>query len=123
MQTLASLWDGELHWLDPQDGYFPTTGAAQIIYGWEELEEEDILSPFESPSVEPLLRDTGSPNPDPRFPQASLEQAWGTLSIHLTALATILGTPKKQYQHVNHNTKPATSTWSFQSESFVTERL
>ena len=121
MSTLASMFDGERHTFDLEDGYFPPTGATLVIDGWDEEEEEDVLSPFESASLVPVLRDTGSLRDDPRFPDRELEQAWGALSVTLTALAQILGVGKKQYQEIDHQNK--TVAWSFQTDDFVTERL
>jgi hypothetical protein len=121
MTTLGGLWDGEEHQLDPADGYFPETGASLVLDGWDEDEEEDVLSPFESPTLIPRLRDTRTAKDDPRFPNARLEQAWGSLSVVLTALSRVLESPKKQYENINH--KANTVTWSFQAEEPLTERL
>jgi len=123
MTSISGMFDGEQHMFDPADGYFPDTGATLVIDGWEEDEEEDILSPFESATLIPVLRDTGRPSArqDELFPHRHLEQAWGSLSITLTALSYILDISKKQYQHVNHEN--GTMGWSFQLEEFLTERL
>lgn len=121
--SLAGIWDGERHLLEPGE-YFLDTGARYVIDSWEEDEEEDILSPFESPTMIPLLRETGSPRSDldrQRFPMHDTEQAWGSLSIGLTALAMILDETKKQYQEINHQNN--SHAWSFQSDEFVIERL
>jgi len=120
MSTLGGIWDGEEHRLDPED-YFKSTGATLVIDGWEEDEEEDVLSPFESPTLIPVLRDTATREPDPRFPNARLEQAWGSLSVVLTAMAYIVGVEKKQFQLVDH--KNGTMGWSFQTTEFITERM
>jgi len=121
--SLSGIWDGERHLLEP-DVHFPSDGARMVIDGWEDLEEEDVLSPFESPSREPILRETGSPRSElaqKRFPNAPMEQAWGSLSIVLTALAKVVGVDKKQYQNIDH--KNDTITWSFQADESLTERL
>lgn len=121
--SLSGIWDGEKHLLEP-DVHFPSDGARDVIDGWEELEEEDDLSPFESPSRDVVLRTTGSPRSDldrKRFPMADTEQAWGALAVALTALATIVGVDKKQYQEIDHKTN--THNWSFQTGEFLTERL
>lgn len=120
MSTIGGLWDGEEHFLEPGE-YFQDTGATLVLDGWEEDEEEDVLSPLESATRIPVLRDTQTRNPDPRFPNAAAEQAWGALSITLTAMAYIVGVEKKQYQLVNHKDK--TSRWNFQTTEFVTERM
>lgn len=123
MSNLSGIWDGERHLLDP-DVHFPKDGARDVIDGWEELEEEDILSPFESPSRHVRLRITGSERSDldrKRFPMADTEQAWGALSVSLTALAMILDVGKKQYQEIQHTTN--THNWSFQTDDTFTERL
>lgn len=120
--SLASLWDGEQHWLELGE-FFPETGARMVIDRWEEDEEYDVLSPFESPTLIPILRETGDKRSDEywaKFPMQRTEQAWGSLSITLTALSMILGVSKKQYQH--HNYKAQTNHWSFISEP-LTERL
>jgi hypothetical protein len=121
-QTLGGLWDGELHYLEP-DEFFPSTGAPFIIAGWEDEEEEDVLSPFESPTVVPLLQETGDIHGEDyykSFPTRRAEQAHGALTIYMNALGNILEVSKKQYQvndHENHTTR-----WTFQSD-FLTERL
>lgn len=122
-ESLASLWDGETHWLEPGE-HFPEEGARLVIDGWEQDEEEDVLSPFETPTLIPLLRETGDQRSEEywaKFPLQRTEQAWGSLSIQMTALATILGVAKKQYQHNDYETK--TVRWSFTSDEFLTERL
>lgn len=119
--ALAHMFDGERHLFDLADGYFPETGATLVIDGWEEDEEEDVLSPFESATLIPVLRETRTIKDDPRFPLSRLQQAWGGLSIQLTALCYIIGVQKKQYEEVNH--KEDTRNWSFQMDEFVTERL
>lgn len=122
--SLSGIWDGEYHLLTP-DEHFPSDGARLVIDGWEELEEEDVLSPFESPSREPILRETGAdwdtPKYRERFPMRGAEQAWGSLSVILGALSRVVEMPRKQYQNVNHTTNEV--TWSFQSDEFLTERL
>lgn len=121
--SLSGVWDGKRHLLEP-DVHFSSEGARLVIDGWEELEEEDVLSPFESPSREPILRMTGSPRSDndrKRYPNADAEQAWGGLSITLTALAKVMGVDKKQYQNIDH--KENTVTWSFQCDESFLERL
>ena len=123
MSTLSGIWDGEYHLLEP-DVHFPADGARMVIDGWEDLEEEDVLSPFESPSREVVLRETGSyrsPANLKRFPLLATEQAWGSLSIVLTALSQVLEMPKKQYENLNH--KDNIVTWSFQADEPFTERL
>ena len=120
--TLGGLWDGERHLLEPEDGQFPAEGATWVIDGWDEDEEEDVLSPFESATLIPRLRDTRDPKLDsPKFPNSRLEQAWGTLSVTLTAMASIVGVDKKQYQEVD--VKNNTVGWSFQTAEFITERM
>jgi hypothetical protein len=69
----------------------------------------------------PRLRDTHTRKDDPRFPNARMEQAWGSLSIILTAMSYIVGVDKKQYQVVDHQNK--TVSWTFQTTEFVTERM
>jgi hypothetical protein len=121
--NLSAMFDGEEHWLE-LDEHFLSDGATKVIDGWEELEEEDVLSPFESPSATPILRDTGRA-PDPRFPHAQAEQAWGAFSISLTALANICQFEKKQYQHVYPGQKSEYGEikWSFQTNEFINERM
>lgn len=121
MTTLGGIWDGERHLLNP-DEHFPTTGAYLVIDGWEEQEEEDVLSPFESPSVEPILRDTQQ-HADPRFPNRPAEQAWGALSVCLTAFANIAGIRKDQYQENQHDEKTTTTVWSFHAKEALGERI
>lgn len=121
--SLSGIWDGEYHLLEP-DEHFPSSGAKMVIDGWEELEEEDVLSPFESPSREPILRETGSPRSEidrQRFPLRDTEQAWGSLSVVLGALSRVVEMPRKQYQNINHKTNEV--SWSFQTDDFLTERL
>lgn len=123
MTSMSGMFDGELHWLEP-DEYFPSTGATLVVDGWEELEEEDVLSPFESASQMPILRETGVDRGEAyraKFPLQQTEQAWGSLSVQLGALCTILDVPKKQYQHVDPNTNQ--SRWSFQTDEPISERL
>lgn len=121
--SLSGIWDGEYHLLEP-DVHFPSDGARMVIDGWEELEEEDVLSPFESPSREPILRRTGDDRSEldkKRFPLRDTEQAWGSLSVVLGALSRVVEMPRKQYQNINHQNK--TVSWSFQADEFLTERL
>lgn len=127
MTSLSGMFDGQQHWLEP-DEYFPSTGATLVVDGWEELEEEDVLSPFESPSVEPILRETGreySERYNQQFPLRATEQAWGALSVQLTALCSILGVSKKQYQHIwpGQGSTPDDIKWSFMTDEPFTERL
>lgn len=118
---LAHIWDGERHELEP-GAYFVPEGSTLVLDGWEEDEEEDILSPFESPTLIPVLRDTRDPKLDsPKFPNSRLEQSWGSLSVVLGAMATIVGVERKQYQEVDR--KNNTTAWSFQTTEFVTERM
>lgn len=117
--TLGGLWDGERHLLEPGE-HFLTTGCTLVVLGYEELEEEDVLSPFESASQTPKLLDTGHVA-DPRFSQRETEQAWGSLSTILTSFAAIAEMPKKQYQEndVTNNT----TVWSFTAEDNYSERI
>ena len=125
---LSAIFDGEQHWFLPGE-LFPETGALQIIDGFEELEEEEELSPFESPSQTPILRDAVRPweteEYRERFPLARTEQAWGRFSIALTAFATIAEISKKQYQHVWPWQDPVKDEvrWSFTTEEHITERM
>ena len=125
---LSAIFDGEQHWFLPGE-LFPETGALQVIDGFEELEEEEELSPFESPSQTPILRDTvrlwETEEYRERFPLARTEQAWGRFSIALTAFATIAEISKKQYQHVWPWQDPVKDEvrWSFTTEEHITERM
>lgn len=117
---ISELFDGETHWLVPGE-LFPEGGAAQVIVDWEELEEEDELSPFEAPSMEPILADKrASYKYDNRPELADVEQAWGSFSIALTSFAQICGFEKKQYQH---GTKAESVQWSFATTEHITERM
>lgn len=125
---LSLIWDGEQHWLQP-GVLFSEEGAAQVIDGFEELEEEDILSPFESPSRTPILRDTkhawDTEAYRRKFPLRRMEQAWGSLSVCLTAFATIAEIDKKQYEHVwpGIGSERGRVKWSFATEEHITERM
>lgn len=125
---LSAIFDGEQHWFLPGE-LFPETGASQIIDGFEELEEEEDLSPFESPSQTPILRDTvrtwDTDKYRERFPLARTEQAWGCFSIALTAFATIAEISKKQYQHVwpGQGSVKDEVRWSFTTDEHITERM
>lgn len=125
---LSTIFDGEQHWFLPGE-LFPETGATKIIEGFEELEEEDELSPFESPSQTPILRDTARPwdtdSYRQRFPLARTEQAWGTFSIALTAFANIAEFSKKQYQHTwpGQGSVKDEVRWSFATDEHITERM
>lgn len=125
-EKLSTIWDGEQHWFEVDD-LFPADGASQVIDGFEDLEEEEELSPFESPSRTPILRDTGSSTAleEKRFPLARTEQAWGTLAISLTAFATVAEISKKQYQHVwpGIGSEPGVVKWSFATDEHITERM
>ena len=127
MATLGSLWDGEQHWLEPGE-YFGDQGSTLVIDGWEELEEEDVLSPFESRSLKPILKETAlkwdTPEHNKKFPLRKTEQSWGSLSIILTAFARVAGVDKKQYQHVwPESGSKSEVKWSFQTDEFITERM
>ena len=127
---LSAIWDGEQHWFEP-GVLFPEDGATMTIDGFEELDEEDELSPFESPSRTPILRDTRSDKKwdteayHTRFPLARTEQAWGSFSIALTAFATIAEISKKQYQHVwpGQGSVKDEVRWSFTTDEHITERM
>ena len=124
---LSGIFDGEQHWVLPGE-LFPENGASQIIDGFEELEEEDELSPFESPSQTPLLRETERARSDlykKRFPLARTEQAWGCFSIALTAFANIAEISKKQYQYVwpGQGSVQGEVRWSFATDEHITERM
>lgn len=121
---VSLIFDGEQHWFEPGE-LFPTDGASQIIEGFEELEEEEELSPFESPSQTPILRETRTVKDDPRFPLARTEQAWGAFSIALTAFANIAEFSKKQYQHVwpGQGSVKDEVRWSFTTDEHITERM
>lgn len=125
---LSLLWDGEQHWLEP-GGLFLDDGSAHVIDGFEELEEEDVLSPFESPSRTPILRDTSfgwdTEEYRRKFPLRRAEQSWGSLSICLTAFATIAEVSKKQYEHVwpGIGSERDRAKWSFMTEEHITERM
>lgn len=121
-EPLSLIWDGETHWMEVGE-HFLDSGAELYIERWEEDEEEDVLSPFESPTMIPVVSSIHNEREEyhKMFPLAKTEQAWGSLSINMTAMATIVGINKKQYQHNNHLTKE--SSWSFTSEEFVTERF
>ena len=125
-EKLSRMFDGELHWLEPGE-YFPTNGVDLRIKGWEIGEEEDILSPFESPTQEPILEQGWKRSEELQklFPMADTEQAWGALSINLSCLATIMGFTKKQYQHVwpGPGAVQGQIKWSFQTDQPITERL
>jgi len=127
MTVMSRMFDGEQHWLEP--GEYFGDGATQVVSGWEELEEEDVLSPFESPSLTPVLRDTehkwATPEYNKRFPLRKQEQAWGSLSVILTAFAHVAGITKKQYQHVwpGQGSVKGEVKWSFQTDEFITERM
>lgn len=124
---LSAIFDGEQHWFEPGE-LFPTNGATKMIDGFEELEEEEELSPFESPSQTPILRETGRARSDldkKRFPLADIEQAWGCFSIALTAFANIVEISKKQYQHVwpGQGSDQGEVRWSFATDEHITERM
>ena len=124
---LSGIFDGEQHWFLPGE-LFPEDGATKIIDGFEELEEEEELSPFESPSQTPILRETGRARSDldkKRFPLADTEQAWGCFSIALTAFANIVEISKKQYQHVwpGQGSDQGEVRWSLATDEHITERM
>lgn len=126
-EKLSDIWDGETHYFEA-GVLFPEDGAAHIIIGFEELEEEDVLSPFESPSRTPILHQTRrerSALDQKRFPLADVEQAWGAFSIALTAFAIIAEISKKQYQHVwpGIGSEPGVVKWSFTTDEHITERM
>lgn len=121
---LSRIWDGEEHLFTPGED-FRAEGATLIVVGYEELEEEEELSPYESPSRRPILHDTRPAVWDrdaDRFPLAPTEQAWGSLSLTLTALAQILEIKKHQYQLVPPF-GPGEHCWSFRTDEPITERL
>lgn len=124
--SLSHLWNSDLHYL--QLGVlFPEDGCNQIILDWEELEEEDELSPFESPSRTPILSEPKqrSDNQKKLFPLRDAEQAWGELSVVLTAFAHVVGCTKEQYELVwpGQSSVQDEVRWSFQTKEFVTERM
>ncbi|AWY04525.1 hypothetical protein SEA_KRAMPUS_70 [Microbacterium phage Krampus] len=127
-EKLSAIWDGEQHWFE-LGVLFPATGAAQTIIGFEDLEEEEELSPFESPSRTPILHNTAhswdNERYRERFPLQRAEQAWGAFSISLTAFATIAEIDKKQYQHVwpGIGSEPGVVKWSFTTDEHITERM
>lgn len=118
--NLSEIWDGEVHYFQPGED-FPDDGARLIVAGWEDLDQEEALSPFESPSVAPVIRETGDVARDTRRPLAGTEQAWGSLSVKLTSFSRIIGAPKDQYQLINHRDNIV--RWSFQTKDFYAERV
>lgn len=127
MTALSGIWDGELHWMK-LDEHFMSTGCWMVVDDWEELEEEDELSPFESPSLTPVLRYTGVPLPhnlDEMFPLRGAEQAWGSLSVVLTAFAKVAEVEKKQFEHVwpGQGSTKREVKWSFQATDPISERV
>lgn len=119
MTTLGGIWDGERHLLTMGE-HFREDGAAWIVTGYTEQEEEDVLSSFEAPSVEPVLTLTGDYSM-PKLPGAGAEQAWGTLSVILTSFASIAGITKQQYQENNHVT--GVTVWSFKAKQELGDRI
>lgn len=119
MTTLGGVWDGERHLLEPGEHF--AEGAYLVVDGFEEQEEEDVLSPFESPSVEPILREARAHPKDERFPLRDKEQAWGALSTTLSAFAAIVEAPKDQYQENNHAT--GETLWSFKTKQPLGDRI
>lgn len=122
MTTLGGIWNGEKHLLEPGE-HFPEEGAYLVVVGWEEQEEEDVLSPFESATVEPILKHTQTYPDDPRFPNRNVEQAWGSLSVALGAFAEIAGIRREQYQENRHDNKTVTRMWTFQAKQELGERI
>jgi len=120
MTTLGGIWDGGRHLLTPGE-HFPEDGAYLVIDKFEEQEEEDILSPFESPSVDPVLRDTQYLPATMRLPMQEVGQAWGALSSALSAFANIANVRKDQFQENNHAT--GETLWSFQTKQELGERI
>jgi len=126
MSKLSEIFDGELHWLEIDD-QFPNSGASLVIDGFEEGEEEDVLSPFESPTQEPILRETYERTDKniEMFPLGRAAQAWGALSTTLTALSYIMEFGKHQYQHTHPDPqiKGGEVRWSFKTDTHVSDRL
>ena len=120
MSRLSEIWDGTKHDLEP-DVHFCSTGCTLVIDGYEELEEEEPRSPFELPSKAPVLKETRTRDYDPRFPNRPLEQAWGCLSVNLTAFAMLAEVNKEQYQENNHSTGEI--RWTFMSKRELAERI
>lgn len=121
---LSAIWDGEEHWFEPGE-LFAESGATLVIDGFEELDDEEELSPFESPAQTPILRETRTIKDDPRFPLQRTEQAWGALSVALSAFAAIAEVDKKQYQHVwpGQGSERGMVKWSFTTTEHITERM
>ena len=124
MTDMSRIWDGETHWLEPDD-LFCSEGSTLVIRELEELDEEEDLSPFEPPSRTAILIETRNIEDDPRFPNARAEQSWGALSIALTAFANIAEIDKKQFQHVWPGIGAVKDKvkWSFTTNEHITERM
>jgi len=118
---LSAIFDGERHEFVPGED-FPDTGAAQVVIDWAEIEEDGELSPFESAAYDPILKDTRDPKlDDPRFPNSRTEQAWGTLSIALSAFCQIAEIDKESAQRINH--EAGITRFTFETKEHVTERM
>jgi hypothetical protein len=123
--SLSALWDGELHQLTPGEHF---NQAPRVVLELEEVEEEEPLDPYETPSQVAMVTETGSGRK--LLPDEEFSQGFGTLSMQLHALAMLLGGTREQFQHNQYDERGhvfVSSSFTFQykpgDNAWVGERL
>lgn len=112
---LADLFDGEMHLLEPGEDF--TWPVDKVIVGWEEVDEDEPLGPYESPALEPVFSDTpylhGAWLKEPRDKEKhQIGQGWGSFSVAMSTFVHLTKSQKHQMQRCFRS--PAPDVFEFQ---------
>lgn len=110
VESLSGVFDGDVYLFDPDVDF--TTTRSRVVRVVDE-EEEDVLGPYESPSVHFELEAVAPEKP-------AIESCWGSLSVVMSSLCDIMEMTKEQYQH-NH--QDGSREFSFRIKSNEQERI
>lgn len=97
MAKLSELFDGEMHFLKPDEDF--STASHGYVADWEEIDEEEDLDPYETAILVPVLRRRPAVYPNGEPEGWAEQRAWGSLSVKMGSLAAVLGFKREQYQH------------------------
>jgi hypothetical protein len=92
--SLSALMDGEEHELVVGNHF--TAPANRVVSGWDEVEEDVELDPFESPELAPILVATGET--PVKLPFADLSQGYACLVMRLRNYASIMEMETRHYE-------------------------
>jgi hypothetical protein len=110
--SLSALMDGEVYILQ-QDQEF-TAPCDLIVTGWEEVESDEELDPFESAELVPTLEKSGSVAF--KLPHADLSQGYACVVGRLRHYAACLGRETRHWEHNSYKGDPPVFSFQLKPE-------